>query len=488
MRRPWLATLALSAVLGAACAPPPVATSDGRGLLVIAIDALRADHLSCLGYDRATTPVFDELAAQGTLFTDTWSAAPEVLAANTAILTGCDPLLARRPGAVASGPSSELAAWSWPAGLPSLAQELLARGYETAAFVDHPALAPIRGVARGFQVFQGFREDAVDPELELGMEGVATKFLRWLDGVGPGADWFAYLHVNDLERQWSRRAFDPRWDTLFEPRPELAHVPPVSEAEHAYFALPRPRWAGGSQSLGEYEAHYDAELRQLNMKLWRVLQRLQRSGRLRSTTVVVVGTYGVSFGEGGLYLDSGELSASDLSVPWIVRPAPTLGLPRGREVGGVASLIDLAPTLLELEGLAVPAAMQGISQRAALIEGPRTTRELAFAAGGFHRGWAVIDGRWMLRQRDVANALTPLLAQTWLGRPAQAEAGPLLELVERAGSEGGAGAEARARLEPELTRWHGWIERARPLLHGRARRESDAELADELRRRGLLAR
>src|SRR5687768_14571734 len=44
------------------------ATSPTRGYVVVSIDTLRADHLGCYGYPRATSPFIDELARRGTLF------------------------------------------------------------------------------------------------------------------------------------------------------------------------------------------------------------------------------------------------------------------------------------------------------------------------------------------------------------------------------------------------------------------------------------
>jgi arylsulfatase A-like enzyme len=482
LRAPAALALAVGALLG--CGPRPTDATPGRGLLIVAIDALRADHVSSLGYDRPTTPTLDGLAQGGATFLDAWSAAPEVLPANAALLTGCDPRLARRSEPSAGGPAAELTSWYVPASLPSLAQELLARGFETAAFADHPAISPLRGLGKGFQTFQGFREDAVNPELELGFEGVATRFDHWLAGRAASADWFAYLHLNDLERMWSRPTADPRWDTLYEPRAALAWVPPVAEGDHAFFAIPRPRWAGGSKSLGEYESRYDGALRQLDVKLGRLLEKLRRSGRLDRTTVVVVGTRGVCFGEGGLFLDTGGLTPADLRVPWVIRPAQDLALQRGLRVEGLASLIDVAPTLLDLLGIGAPSAMQGVSHAARLRGLPAPEREVVFAAGGFQRGRAAVDPDWLWTLKRPGDAPSEVLRRTWFGATSR-DPLAVTELAPRAPS-GGAAAAAEKRLGAAAESWYAWIDRARPLLHGRAALTSDPEMAAELRRRGML--
>ena len=75
----WIVALA---VVASACSPM---SGEGRGVLVIVVDGLRADHTSGLGYDRETTPELERLAADGVRFTQTFSAAPEVIPAHVEI-------------------------------------------------------------------------------------------------------------------------------------------------------------------------------------------------------------------------------------------------------------------------------------------------------------------------------------------------------------------------------------------------------------------
>lgn len=474
------------------CGPHPAELRESRGVLVIAIDALRVDHLSSLGYDRPTTTAIDKLADQGATFTDAWSASPDVLPAHAAILSGCDPSLAQRPGLASRGPASDLTDWLLPEGMPSLAQEFLARGFETAGFVDHPAVAPIRGVARGFQTFGGYREDAVVPELELGFDGVATKFVHWLAGRSAAADWFAYLHVNDLERVWARPNVEDRWEASHEPRASLAAMPPVTEGDHAFFAIPRPRWARVPRSMGEYELRYDGSIAQLDTKLGRLLERLRRMGRLENTTVVIVGTFGVSFGEGGLFLDTGALTAADLRVPLVVRPAADLGVAPGVRIDEIASLVDLGPTLLDLYGLRIPPGMSGVSHarsiRGETAEPPRT---VVHVAGGFQRGIASVDAHWIMARERPADAVTPLLVRSWFGGDAPTDVGVVERITARTPQRSFTAEDAesaRARLGPELDAWSDWITRAGSMLHGRVSSAQDAKTAAELRRRGYAVR
>jgi arylsulfatase A-like enzyme len=467
----WTRVLALGVFLLTACGPKPTDDRGGHGVLVIAIDGLRVDHLSCAGYDRPTTRVIDALASQGVLCTNAWSAAPRSLPAHVALLTGADPWIARRElGGPARG--TDVLAWRIPDAAPRLAQEFLAHGYATAAFVGSPELSPVTGFSRGFQEFIApAREDGTTRDTsEYGFDGVSQRFANWLSERSAGEDWFAYLQVDDLVRLWGRSTPDEKWDTFFPPRPELSAIPPVSNAPDAFFAVPRSRWSGGTLSMGEYEARYDGALRALDDKLGQLLERLRRGRRLRATTVVITGAFGLSFGESGLYLSSGMLSDAELRVPLVVRPSLDFELERGRKSSELISTLDVAPTLLELMSLPRPAGMHGRSLVPVFFSGQTLAeRPAVFASGGVFLGWSAIDSNFCFESTDARVRGGDLVTASFTGER-RASAGVQREFLHdhaRGLSHLGTGAHddaARARLETAGREWFGWMERARTLL------------------------
>jgi arylsulfatase A-like enzyme len=70
---------------------PMIWTKEVSGIVLISIDTCRADHLSCYGYGRKTTPNIDAVAAQSVLFENVISPAPLTLPAHASILTGTIP-------------------------------------------------------------------------------------------------------------------------------------------------------------------------------------------------------------------------------------------------------------------------------------------------------------------------------------------------------------------------------------------------------------
>ena len=383
-------------VMGACTGGKPRSESTGRGVLVIAIDALRADHLSSNGYDRRTTPVMDAFAEDAVAFDKTWSASPRLLPAHCALLTGSDADLSRRLYIMESPVADELR-FEITDKMPHAAVSFIGAGYRTAAFVDHEQLTPVNGLGSGFQEFLPMGEvlPGTGPAgPDVGLAGTSRRFLDWARGLDDDEDWFSYIQVSDLERVWNHN--DPSADGYFEPRPGLKAVPPTSNDVEAFFAQPRSRWMGGAVSMGQYEARYDGRLRSLDQQLGSLFADLKRAGLWETTTICIVGSFGVQFGEAGLILDHGLYSSADLRVPWLIRPADSERFEPGHRSENLASTTDLVPTLLDLEGIPEPAGMLGHSQAGALRPGTEPVRDFAYSTCGYQEGGAVIGPRYIL--------------------------------------------------------------------------------------------
>jgi len=462
-----LAALLAVALLVPGCSPSVQPPRPGTGILVIAVDALRADHLNAYGYDpeRRTSPRLDRLAGEGVLFRQAFSSAPSILPAHVGLLTGCSPLVARRLlGQETPAPERR---WRIPRAVPRLAVELLSAGYRTAAFMDHPRLAPLNGFAAGFEeLVEAEGEDQAE-RLEPTTRRSVDRFLQWLRSVDRDESWFAYLHVNDLDRFWGWP--DPRWDDFFQPRGDT-YVPPVGSTDSALFAMPRGRWRGGVRSLSKYEAMYDGQVRRLDTELEHLFTNLDVLKRYERTTIVVVGSTGIQFGEAGLVLSSGLYSMADLHVPWILKPDAEVDLPRGLVHEGVVGTLDLAPTLIELAGLSVPAGTHGRSLLGELHDRATAPDErVVFAACGLLEGCVAIGPRYVY-ERMQPDRVAPQLRRSWLGTStpwAEAE-GRFYDRTEPSADLGATGdrlpgeADGARRTLEELTRaTELWMERVR---------------------------
>jgi arylsulfatase len=408
-----LSVAALICALAAACRQAPEGRQLGRGVLVVAIDGLRADHVGCYGYDRDTTPNLDALAKEGVRFEQAFSTSPWFLPAHISLMTGCDPGVARRNLAKGIQPTI-VGTWRIPPYVPHLAKEFLSRGYATGAFFDQAWLTPGHGFGPGFETLQACPKTWRRIS-DVGVRGGGDRFTQWLREKPKDRNWFAYLHLHDLERCWG--SFQPQWDTFFEPRPELSSGVPIGEADHVFFAVPRLRWEGRRMhSLGEYEAHYDGAVRRVDHLLGRLFTELRQQNRYDNTTIVVVGTCGLGFGEAGLILDSGTMSDVDLRVPLILRPAQQQEALRNQASPALASILDVPPTLLELEGMGRGRGMHGLSLASVVRGGGRGQRAYTLASYGLREGSVLIDERYCLEVTYPARTRFPSLVSSWFGK------------------------------------------------------------------------
>ena len=501
-RRAFLRAAAASSALGlSGCVRTGRGTGEtAGGILVVAVDGLRADHLGLYGYDRDTSPTLDALAEEGLVFRNAFASAPLRVPAHVSLLTGCQPWVARRYLPTELEVAFERR-WRLPVEVPHLAVELLARGWATALFADHREMAPLFGLRTGFQLFV-----SSDEEEEPGLAGMDRRIQQWLRSVDNDRPFFGYVHLNDLERSWNQP--DPAWERFFyPPRPELAEVPPVGLTDDVMFSVPYSRWRGGIVSLGAYEAAYDGHIRRMDGQLAALFDGLRAIGRYDDTTIVFVGSHGLQFGEAGLYLRAGRYSIADLNVPLIVRPRAGLvpgmqpGVAAGRSIEQLFSVPDLAPTLMELESLPVPWGTHGVSHADSLRRGAGgepvvPPRDVAFASCGIQEGCALVGPRYVLEYLIPGDVSDAELRRSWFGEDVEPDLRPRARFYDRTLDPHPPLADtARAQASDIFDQYRRtaaeWIQtmgEIRRALHGRALfgQTVDADTLERLRAEGYL--
>ena len=453
--------------------------SAGRGILVIAVDAWRAEALAAAAELGAETRRLRRFLNQSVQFSSAWSTAPEMLPGHTTLLTGCDPRVGLRPLELFGDPKE--ARWEWflsPA-VPRVAEAFLAGGWRTAAFVDDVRLAGRAGLDQGFQLFE-------DPGKALryrgqfdpyGVDGVARRFHEWLKELDESEQWFAYLQLADLDRMW--RVLNQEFGALPEGH-SGADDPllPVADASASFFAISRQRFDGTARSLREYQAYYALAVERLEQKLGGLFTLIDTLGWSQHTTIVLVGSHGFGFGESGIVLDSGTLSDVDLHVPLLFHSPDAERVAGGRVIDALVSTADVAETLLDIAGLPRVAGMHGESLLSLLQGDAEPVREYAFASSGMVAGWATIDARYCFER--VTFDVGPLsLASSFYGieRPTRDEVVALRSTVierlhdrvldARAGHLGLGASDPTAieRLRAAGEQWNDLVFRARLVLH-----------------------
>jgi arylsulfatase A-like enzyme len=313
------ALAALVAACGTSAEPPSI--------LLISIDTLRRDHVSAYGYERATTPRIDELAADGALFLNAVSTSNWTLPSHMSLMTGLSPSMHR-----VEDEGSRL-----PATLRTLGEVLHDQGYATAGITSHVFLGEPFGFARGF--------DRYTAEWNQLAERVTDSAIEWLeeDGSGPS---FLFLHY-----------FDPHW-SYDAPEPFASRFGPADPSygdidylkHHFDPAAPLP-----PEALDDVLRLYDAEIAYTDHHIGRLLDWLRERGRLDRTIVAIVADHGEEFLDHGGFGHGTHLHGEVTRVPLVLRYPPGVA-PGERE--RLATLADVPRTLLELARLPVPEQFQ----------------------------------------------------------------------------------------------------------------------------------
>ena len=341
-------------------APPP-------NIVLITLEATRADRMGFLGARAGLTPNLDRLAREGIVFESAYAQAPSTAPSHATLLTGTYPQFHH---VTAAGIPLD-------ASLPYLPDLLHARGYRTAAFVGSITLDPQSGFAPGFD--RGL--DAYDAGYHLPQPGegryqtverraeeVVARATSWL-GRSQRTPFFLWVHLNDAHAPYE--------------------APPPFAARHA-------------------ASRYDGEVAYTDAAVAKLLAALRARKLYDDALIVVVADHGESLGAHGEDTHGVFLYDETLHVPLVLK------LPKnqmaGRRIAGRVRLVDVAPSLLEAAGLPVPPAMQGQS----LLRVARTTPNAdqpAVALSDSPRldfGWSALES-WRAGKYLLIRAPTPEL-------------------------------------------------------------------------------
>lgn len=346
-----LASAATAIAVGTHRGARPMAAVPPDGVpnvLLIVMDAARADALSLHDTTRRTTPHLDQLAAEGTYFTHAFATASWTRPSHRSMFTGNYPI--RPPGA-----RSTFLARATRDSTPMLAEFFRAHGYETGAFVANFYYTGWdAGFTRGFRAYRDFPR-SLEQVLRTSTLG-QTRFARTLyeaDGVG---DVWDAVAENDLTvpARPANAGKDAEtvtdeflaWRARAPTRPFFAFLNYYDA--HRPYDPPPPfdRMFGGGE---EERDKYDGAMAYIDAEIGRLTAALRSRGELDRTLLVITSDHGELFGEHGLWEHTSNLYYKLLHVPLIVRWPGRV--PARRVVGAEVSLRDLAATL---SALAVP--------------------------------------------------------------------------------------------------------------------------------------
>lgn len=339
---------------------------DRPNILLLTVDTLRADMLSCYGYPEPITPNIDELAASGTRFDQAITGGSWTQAAFPVIMTST---YASMYGGCL-GPLS-------PA-RPSPVEALASCGYSTGGFSTSPLLSRTYGYQRGFEYFYDLLPGERDPWLRRVKGG--ERLLR-LDLTHHLSGFFgkrmrpARLYVSaetlvEAVSKWIQESSKPffawahfmdiHWPYHLE---ESLQAPEeISQAWRDMGHLHRVNWHGAAINATQRDHYlelYKQAVRYTDGQIGRLVESVETHGLMDDTAIILISDHGEEFLERGRW-GHFETNLYDeiLHVPFILHH-PRLG--RGRVVPQQVRTLDVMPTILELGGCEILEGMEGTS-------------------------------------------------------------------------------------------------------------------------------
>lgn len=343
-------------------------------VLLITIDTLRKDHLSAYGYTRNTTPVLDAFAKKSTLFAKAYSSAPLTVPSITSLMTSTYFSQHQVPNNSSAFDGT----------LPTLAEALSKNGYSTAAFVGNAVLKPNRGLNAGFDIYNAYL-----PEVELNRrlpernaQQLTDAAVSWFRIYGKER-FFLWLHYQDPHAPYNP---PPSYQTIFPPARSSVNQLPVVPDPAGFQGIPAYAFLPGYFNPAYYVSQYDGEIRYTDATMETILARLQQSGIINNTIVVILSDHGEALGEQDHYFAHGfNVTPELIEIPMLVSLPRKTFEKRTYPVQNV----DVAPTLLQLLGLPVPATFRGQAlyrtdpARKAIAEQPNVRWAVYFERGTY---------------------------------------------------------------------------------------------------------
>lgn len=318
-------------VLLTSCSADRPAIDPGPpNILLISLDALRADHLGCYGYDRATSPFLDRIASKGIQFSHASVNTHGTPPSHTTMLSS----LYQETHTVGFGANSpEGRNDTIPAEVELIQEILQDHDWHTLGVTGGGYMSGVFGFSRGFDYFS---DKARSIE-----QGTAMLLQAIRPALQDHRPIFAMYHTYEIHSPYEP---PPRYRTIF--GEYSSDISPKSET-----LVPLQVNAGKTLKRNDFdflESQYDGEIRYSDNVLEAFFAELQSIGFLENALVIITSDHGEEFGDHGGLLHRASLYEELLHIPLILfGPMVAQGVVDPQLV----SLIDVTPTILAQAGL-----------------------------------------------------------------------------------------------------------------------------------------
>jgi N-sulfoglucosamine sulfohydrolase len=348
--------LALSNTIGCSPAENPE-SAQAPNILLIITDDQSWEHVGAYGDLAVRTPNIDRLAKEGVRFDNAYAASPSCTPSRGAVITG-QQVYRLQEGGVLWGFIRE----QYPA-FPLLLRDAgYAIGYTGKGYGPTPPVEELPG-AHAYPLGASYNDHRIDVPAGLLGNDYAGNFDAFLGEVAADQPFFFWFGIKE---------------------PHIPHPTGLGAEEIDISQIRVPEYLPDTPEVRSSIADYLFEVEWADSMIGKALHSLQQRGDLENTVVIFTSDNGMPFPRA-----KATLYDAGVRMPLLIRWGDHLRMESPIEVP--VSLTDIAPTLLELAGLDVPAEMTGQSLNPLLLPDEYTAedqqRDFAISAIEKHVGW-----------------------------------------------------------------------------------------------------
>lgn len=297
-------------------------------VILITIDTLRADRLSCYGYSKPTTPFLDQIAADGVLFSNAYSTSSWTAPSMASLVTALYPREhGVRHGVVENDTivRQEVLSQRWI----TLAEVMKDAGYTTFAILSNGHTSEKTGFSRGFDHFVSlWFKDSPEPNKVIE---------RWLPLLRKSEPYFLWVHYFDPHAPY---ALHSDWITKY--AENLGECRKWSGIQMRDLRNQLSVIRSSAAARAALQDLYDGEIRFCDEHIRRLCEMLDAEQR---AMVIVSADHGEEFLEHEMIGHGESLFEPVVKVPLIIRfPDRRFA---GKKIGAPVSNKDILPTLAE---------------------------------------------------------------------------------------------------------------------------------------------
>ena len=289
-------------------------------VVLITIDALRADHLSAYGYERETAPFIDQIAKDGIIFTNAYTPASWTSPAMASLFTAYYPQT-HNVGYIYGMRLNE--------SFNTLAEVLSKQGFSTAGFSQNPFLSKSFGFHQGFDTF-------------LNTNKISQKAIEWLGGQNK--KFFLWVHYLAPHTPYVPR--EPYYSQYRKGSPP--NLEPTTTA--MLYKLMANKEQVGAQVVDNMRDQYDSEINYADNEVKGLLAFLSDQKKYDNTLVIITSDHGEAFYEHQDFLHGNTVYDEIIKIPLIIKFPKNYTSNKAKKVAAPVSLIDIKPTISEFIG------------------------------------------------------------------------------------------------------------------------------------------